>query len=1570
MSKFTTWKTQPIFISSTFTDMMAERDALRDFVFPELEAKLLERKTRLEAIDLRWGVETSDEKEQEEKELLVLKVCLDEIDRSLPFFIGIIGDRYGWVPPKERLETVEGEKGFKSEIKDKSVTALEIEYGVLANKEQLERSFFFFREPLSYNKIPEDSKVKYADIHIEGIDKDFARKRVDDFKKLIESKVGKDKVFTYSTEWDTKNNKVTGLEDFKQKVFEQLWKELDEQTKNEEDTRPKTWQDEERIYLDEFVEGRTISFSGRENIIARLKTFANAESGFDNWGLCLSGESGGGKSALFAKVYKELKNENDVFVLGHAAGISLRSNSLSNMLNLWIEELAKELQIDISEQLKETSEFEDLRKQFSDLLSQVAVNKRVVVLVDALNQFENTDQAKHVNWLPELIPANAKIIFTAITGEETKNLSKRKGINVEKLEPINKTDAEEIISIICSKYHKELNQKVINKLLDKKKEDGTPAYSNALWLTMAIDEFLLLDEDDFNRMKGLEGNAEQKLLQLLLNTADELPADIPGMYNFVFERAGIFGKEFVNSILSYIGISRNGLRESDLEKLINNYTNSKWEPLNFAAFRRYLRSHLVRKGEIGLWDFRHMQVRESLKNSLLSYEKEVKKLHSNLAEQLIELYEDDLLKKASSRLNSIILAEQPEKLPKDDPLYLSEVLWHLFKCDNKIEAAEIYGKSSDDDETDIFSSTIKDILLENEDNTEWIASLVSLPKITDDIKRGIINNILFNLDDHIKDYIRTKPRLNILKKVNKAAKQLSDQNPKSTEDSYHLSTAYNKVGDIYKDRGKNNNALESYKNALKIREGLREQYPESDQYGDNSSVSYDRIGDIYFSLKEIENARENYESSFKIRKELIKTNSESIHYERGLSISYSRIGDCDMALDNTESARDNYENYLKITKKLYEQGNDSAFYAKDLSLAHNKIGDIYVADKKIKKAFDNYKSSLKIRIELHNRYPNSAEYARDLLVSYGRIGDAYNKHGDTKNTLTNYKEALKINKELSERFPGSASHKRDLFSSYIRIGDLYDKLKDSQNALNSFSNSLKTSKELHKLAPESTDFKKCLALSYYKIGDINETLGDSSTSIINYNGALDIRKKLKEEYPDSNLDTLLLLETYSRIGYIYNTQKDIEKALVNYNYALKIREELCERNPESIEYSQGLLVYYNQIGNVYKADGDTKNAIANYENSLKIQEELRNRNLTSEDELQNLFLSFQNIGKIYESIKDNSNALSSFEKALNVAKSLLDTDSKSDKYTNNLLLSLNNIASIHKANGNTQSAIVAYESALQILEGMVERNPQNLELHSNLAKSYSMIGNMKNNVEHKDGACELFEKATNKFQELHKNNPTNEEIIDKLTISYSTLASAFKDLEKFDQALKYYMLKNKLAEKMYIDNPESKKCSYDFANSHLLVGNVYTKIGQTKDAIDSFDKAIDLFQKLHKSNPEIEDIITRLTYLYSATIEIYQKTGQTAQALLYINMDFELSQELFVSNPKDTKYAYRLAISFYNLGKAYFELNQIDNSKKHYLQALKFFERLYEITGDEDHKKNYFGVNQILKKLNEQYPEK
>ena len=114
------WKARPVFVSSTFKDMQAERSYLQSHVFPRLEEKLRERRHQFEPIDLRLGVETAELGTEEARELLVLKVCLEEIQRSRPFIIVILGDRYGWVPPPERMETAAREAGFKTEVLGKS----------------------------------------------------------------------------------------------------------------------------------------------------------------------------------------------------------------------------------------------------------------------------------------------------------------------------------------------------------------------------------------------------------------------------------------------------------------------------------------------------------------------------------------------------------------------------------------------------------------------------------------------------------------------------------------------------------------------------------------------------------------------------------------------------------------------------------------------------------------------------------------------------------------------------------------------------------------------------------------------------------------------------------------------------------------------------------------------------------------------------------------------------------------------------------------------------------------------------------------------------------------------------------------------------------------------------------------------------------------------------------------------------------------------------------------------------------------------------------------------------------
>jgi hypothetical protein len=78
--------------------MHAERDYLSRQVFPELRSRCQKRGVEFIGLDLRWGV--TEEEAQPEG---ALKIVLDEIERCRPFFVCLLGSRYGWVPPPEEV---------------------------------------------------------------------------------------------------------------------------------------------------------------------------------------------------------------------------------------------------------------------------------------------------------------------------------------------------------------------------------------------------------------------------------------------------------------------------------------------------------------------------------------------------------------------------------------------------------------------------------------------------------------------------------------------------------------------------------------------------------------------------------------------------------------------------------------------------------------------------------------------------------------------------------------------------------------------------------------------------------------------------------------------------------------------------------------------------------------------------------------------------------------------------------------------------------------------------------------------------------------------------------------------------------------------------------------------------------------------------------------------------------------------------------------------------------------------------------------------------------------------------
>ncbi|MCX6899021.1 MAG: AAA family ATPase [Verrucomicrobia bacterium] len=96
-------RTIRLFVSSTFSDMKAERDLLQRVVFPKLKQLCLSKGLRFQAIDLRWGVS-----EEAGRHNRTMRICLRELARCQqgtpkPNFLVLLGDRYGWRPLPETV---------------------------------------------------------------------------------------------------------------------------------------------------------------------------------------------------------------------------------------------------------------------------------------------------------------------------------------------------------------------------------------------------------------------------------------------------------------------------------------------------------------------------------------------------------------------------------------------------------------------------------------------------------------------------------------------------------------------------------------------------------------------------------------------------------------------------------------------------------------------------------------------------------------------------------------------------------------------------------------------------------------------------------------------------------------------------------------------------------------------------------------------------------------------------------------------------------------------------------------------------------------------------------------------------------------------------------------------------------------------------------------------------------------------------------------------------------------------------------------------------------------------------
>ena len=635
-----------VFISSTFRDFIEERDELVKKVFPELRRRCKERFVEVLEVDLRWGITEEQSKSGE-----TLRICLEEIDRCRPsapvFFVGLLGERYGWIPPQDyfKKDVLEDPNlgWVKEHLDGKSVTELEILHGVLRNEKMRDKAFFYFRNG-GYQERHWESIARHHEGMVPAIDKDdFTNaKSLTPASDADKQEDLKRRVRDVSFKWEPKDYETP--QDMAGLILEDLWAAI-----NEVFPASSVPEALERESLEHrvFMESRTRAYVERDGLFDKLDAFADApesdsleepinqdreeqpdDADYNSTEKkqppsvrVVLGESGSGKSALLAAW---LAKRETVFF--HFTGATPASVSGSSMLRRLLSTLRKRGVVPPDEVIPQSDEA--MTEILPAWLEKLSAQGGCILLFDAVNQLATT-RDRELWWWPEKWPSNIRVVFSTLPGDSLREMARRGWTGEEfvvRIPLLAPGEKSAIMEGYLKLFSRALDPKLLNKVL------AAPQTANPLFLRTVLDELRLRSRyenlgADLDAMLACHDPAALFVHVLKKLEQDFTPVEHPGL---------------VHRALGLMGAALRGLTENELLQLLSPGAKPASEPLPrhyWAPLYLALEESLVsREGQLS---FFHDYLRQAVWREYLDEAEEREAAHSRLAETVIRWSEPD-----------------------------------------------------------------------------------------------------------------------------------------------------------------------------------------------------------------------------------------------------------------------------------------------------------------------------------------------------------------------------------------------------------------------------------------------------------------------------------------------------------------------------------------------------------------------------------------------------------------------------------------------------------------------------------------------------------------------------------------------------------------------------------------------------------------------------------------------------------------------------------------------------------------------------------------------------------------
>ena len=570
-----------VFLSSTFVDFQEERSLLVKQVFPSLRRRARSRGVEIVDVDLRWGV-TADQTERGE----TLPLCLAEIDRCRPYFISLLGERYGWVPPADptyyKPALLERQPWLKERMGGASLTELEILHGVLRNPEMAGHAFFYLRDPAYAQAQPEPGWVA---------NNLQERQRLTALKEEVRR-----------SGFPVCEGLATP-QAIAERIEADLWAVIEREHPEQEPQDP--LQREEQRHSD-YRRARTGLYLGGETAIAELEGWIEA----GEQRILITGESGAGKSALIANwLETHQRSHPQDLVYAHHLGCTNDASAIRPLLGRLIDTasllLLEEKQI--AEPLKVPQDWLELVAKAAETLRSLGrwceqQGRRWIWVLDGLDRLDPDDQ-KALPWLPKQLPSGIVVMASSLACPAREILDERGYIRLT-IRPLEQIEQEKLIQRYLKRYNKALDGGLLQQIL------GHGLAGSPLFLKVLLEELRQCSQFD---------TLQRQLASYL--TA----ATVADLYERLLERLENDGSgEAVRQVMTALWASRAGLTEPEL-LAITDLSPLQWAPIDLALEKAF-----GRNGNRLVFD--HDYLRIAVKVRYLPTEGKQRQAHSALAD--------------------------------------------------------------------------------------------------------------------------------------------------------------------------------------------------------------------------------------------------------------------------------------------------------------------------------------------------------------------------------------------------------------------------------------------------------------------------------------------------------------------------------------------------------------------------------------------------------------------------------------------------------------------------------------------------------------------------------------------------------------------------------------------------------------------------------------------------------------------------------------------------------------------------------------------------------------------------